>query len=303
MVSESYQQAGIPINWHAALLRAVRKPLVAEGLTNREFEGDLENGNTVRIVMTSDVAIANYDRNTPITATILPLADQSLVADQQKSFNFQVNDLDVKQVKPNFVEEQSSRAVYNLKRVQDAFIFSTMYAGVAAANYQGAYTVSPVDADAFELSSLAARILDDNETPEDMGVPGMDPEGGPDGGFRFLVVPPLFAEQLVNDPRKSSFGTTDNLRTYGERYIGRSVAGLEIFKSTNLPKGSDTTAGAGYTAVIAGWTKATAFASQIVKFETQRVQGNFADFHMGMSVYGGKVVYPPNLVTFDVRAA
>jgi|GEM_PF-5178987 len=303
MVSESYQQAGIPINWHAALLRAVRKPLVAEGLTNREFEGDLENGNTVRIVMTSDVAIANYNRNTPITATILPLADQTLLADQQKSFNFQTNDLDVKQVKPAFVEEQSSRAVYNLKRVQDAFIFQTMYDGVAAANYEGAYTVSPVDADAFELASYAARILDDNDTPEDMGVPGMDSEGGPNGGFRFLVVPPLYAEQLVNDPRRSSFGTTDNLRTYGERYIGRSVAGLEIFKSTNLPSGSDTTAGAGYTAVIAGWTKAAAFASQIVKFETQRVQGNFADFHMGMSVYGAKVVYPPNLVTFDVRAA
>jgi hypothetical protein len=160
-----------------------------------------------------------------------------------------------------------------------------------------------VDADAFELASLAARILDDTETPEDMGVPGMDSEGGPDGGFRFLVVPPLYAEQLVNDPRKSSFGTTDNLRTYGQRYIGRSVAGLEIFKSTNLPSGTDTAAGAGYTGVIAGWTKAAAFASQIVKFETQRVQGNFADFHMGMSVYGAKVVYPPNLVTFDVRAA
>ena len=113
MVSESYQQAGIPINWHAALLRAVRKPLVAEGLTNREFEGDLANGNTVRIVMTADVAIANYDRNTPITASILPLADQTLLADQQKSFNFQTNDLDVKQVKPAFVEEQSARAIYN----------------------------------------------------------------------------------------------------------------------------------------------------------------------------------------------
>ena len=197
MVSESYQQAGIPINWHAALLRAVRKPLVAEGLTNREFEGDLMNGNTVRIVMTADVAIANYDRNTPITASILPLADQTLLADQQKSFNFQTNDLDVKQVKPAFVEEQSARAIYNMKRVQDAFIFQTMYDGLAAANYQGAFTVSPVDADAFELASLAARILDDNDTPEDMGVPGMDPEGGPNGGFRFLVVPPLFVAAFI----------------------------------------------------------------------------------------------------------
>lgn len=303
MVSESYQQAGIPINWHAALLRAVRKPLVMEGLTNREFEGDLATGNTVRIVMTADAEVADYDRNSTYTGSVLPLADQTLLADQQKMIRFRINDLDVRQVKPGFVDEQSARAVYNLKRVQDAFIAQTMYDGTASANYLGAYTVSPVDADAFELASYAARVLDDNETPEDMGVPGMDPEGGPNGGFRFLVVPPLYAEQLVNDPRKSSFGTTDNLRTYGERYIGRSVAGLEIFKSTNLPSGSNTTAGAGYTACIAGWTKATAFASQFVKFETQRIVGALADLHLGVQVYGGKTVYPLNQVTFDVKAA
>lgn len=303
MVSDSYQQAGIPINWHASLLRAVRRPLVAEGLCNREFEGDLTSGNTVRIVMTSDPTEQAYNRNTPITSTILPLADQTLLADQQRAVNFQVNDLDMKQVKPAFVDEQSSRAVYVLKKRQDKFIFQTMYDGVAAANYLGAYTVSPVDADAFELLTYAARVLDDNDTPEDMGTPGLTPEGGPEGGFRFVVVPPLFAEQLENDPRRSSFGTTDNLLAYGKRYIGRTVAGLEIFKTTNLPTGTETTAGAGYTAVIAGWTKATAFASQMVKFETQRVQGNFADFHMGLMVYGAKTVYPDNEVTFDVRAA
>ncbi len=303
MVSESYQQAGIPINWHPALLRAVRKPLVGELVVNREFEGDLSDGNTVRIVMTSDADVSDYDRNATYTSNALPLADQSLLADQQKIVRFRVNDLDIKQVKPNFVDEQAARAVYNLKRVQDAFIFQGYYDGVAAANYLGAYTVSPVDADAFELASYAARVLDDNETPEDMGVPGMDQEGGPDGGFRFLVVPPLYAEQLVNDPRRSSFGTTDNLRTYGERYIGRSVAGLEIFKSTNLPSGTNTTAGAGYTGVVAGWTKAGAFASQFVKFETQRIVGALADLHLGVQVYGFKEVYPNNVVTFDVRAA
>lgn len=303
-VNESQQQAGIPVLWHPALLRALRTPLVYEGLTTKEYEGDIRNaGDTVRIISTSDVGIVNYARDTPITTSVLPLAGQTLVITEQKAFNFQVNDLDMIQVKPAFVEEQAARAAYNLKKTRDSFIATTMADGVAEGNELGQFAIGtgPGQADIFELLNEMATVLDENDTPEADGPPGMQADGGPMGGFRFAAMPPFAAEMLLNDPRRSSFGTSENLRAYGQRYIGRTVNGLELFKTNQSP--TTTVSDVSYNVLIAGWSQATAFAGQVTKFETQRVQGNFADMHMGMDVYGAKVIRPNNLVTANIRRA
>lgn len=298
--------AGIPEIWHGALLRSLRTPLVFEGLTTREYEGDITDaGDTVRILTTSDVSIGNYSRGTALTADDLVLTPQKLVIDQQKEFAFEVNRLDVKQAKPEFVAEQSSRAAYGLKKTRDSFIASTMKSGVAdnnILNSGNAYSVGtgPGDADAFEILAQLATVLDENDTPEAGSSPSMEADGGPDGGFRFVAVPPFFAEMLVLDPRKSSFGTTDNLRTYGERYIGRSVAGLEIFKSNQCPTGD---AGGSARDVIAGWSKATAFAGQLTEFKDQDKQLDFARYYLGLDVYGAKVIRPSNLARAQVQRA
>ena len=109
--------AGIPTIWHPELLRQMRTPLVFYGLTTREYEGDItQAGDTVRIVTTTGVTVASYTRGTPITTEDLVLAGQELVIDTQNSFGFAVYDLDMKQVRPAFVEEQSSVATYELRK-------------------------------------------------------------------------------------------------------------------------------------------------------------------------------------------
>jgi hypothetical protein len=294
--------AGIPTIWHPALLRQMRTPLVFLGLTTREYEGDItQAGDTVRIVTTTAVTRAAYVRGTPITAERLVLAGQELVIDKQYGFNFEVNDLDMRQVKPNFVEEQSSVATYTLRKGRDSDIALAMQAGAGTDLGDFSVGTGAGDADAFEILARMATELDENDTPDNGAMPSMDAEGGPDGGFRFVVVPPFFAEMLVIDPRKSSFGTTDNLKTYGERYIGRSAAGLEIFKSNQLPAGIANSST--HTDIIGGWSRATAFAGQLTQFETQRVQGDFADFHLGLDVYGTKVIRAAQIVRAEVVRA
>ena len=295
--------AGIPTIWHPELLRQMRTPLVFYGLTTREYEGDItQAGDTVRIVTTTGVTVASYTRGTPITTEDLVLAGQEPVIDTQNSFGFAVYDLDMKQVRPAFVEEQSSVATYELRKSRDSAIASAMKAGVATANDLGTFSVGTgaSDADAFEILAQLATKLDESDTPAAGGQPSMESDGGPNGGFRFVVVPPFFAEMLVVDPRKSSFGTTENLRTYGERYIGRSAAGLEIFKSNQCPVG-DT--GAAYRDVLAGWSRATAFAGQLTNFETQRLQKDFADLHLGLDVFGTKAIRADQLATAEVVRA
>ncbi len=303
-VSESVgSAAGIPIQMHAALLRNLREPLVFEGLTTREYEGDINSaGDSVDIVTTSQGTIGDYTRGTALTAQTLVLAKQKLVISQSKGFALECNDIDVKQVKPGFWDEQMSEQGYLLKETRDSYIASVMKAGVATANVLGTFSVGTGagDTDMFELLARLATALDDSKTPAAGASPGQDAAGGPDGGFRFVTLPPFAVEMLVIDPRRSSFGTTDNLKTYGERYIGRSAAGLEIFKTLNCPVG-DT--GATYRDVIAGWSKATAFASQLVEFKTQDKQLDFAKYYLGLDVYGAKVIRAAQLATAEIVRA
>lgn len=303
-VNESTLQAGIPELWHPALLRALRAPLVYEGLTTKEYEGDFAAaGDVVNIISTADVDVSNYDRNATYTGDALPLAGQKMVITEQKMFKFRVNDLDIKQVKPAYVEEQADRAAYKLKKTRDSFIADTMAAGVAEANQLGEFAIGtgPGQDDIFELLNQMATVLDDNYTPADDGTPRLDPDGGPEGGFRFVALPPFATEMLLNDPRKSSFNTSEAFRAYGDRYIGRTAAGLEMFKTTEAP--TDTVNAVDYRTMIAGWSQATAFAAQFVKYERQRIVGALADLHMGVDVYGSKVLRPENLVSANIRRA
>jgi len=304
-VSPSNVQAGIPTLWHPALLRALQPNLVAEGLVNRDYEGEIKGkGDTVRILTTSDPEIVAVDRNGTITDQNLVLAGQTLTITEENGFSYRVNDLDVVQSGVAYVEEQSNRAAFKLKETRDTFIFSTMAAGVAEDNQLNlvdsvaGYNIGTGanDTDAFEFLNRIASTLDDSKTPDGWGVPNSS--GDPlNEGFRFAVIPPFYAEMLLNDSRRTSFGTTENLKAYGQRYIGRHVSGLELFKTTELP--TSTT----YKVLLAGWSKATAFAAQITKFETQRVQSAFADRHMAMDVYGAKVLRPDNLASALVQRA
>jgi len=303
-VNESVQQAGIPELWEPALLRALQTPLVYESFTTKEYEGTIRNaGDTVRIITTADPEISTYDRNATVTGDVLSLAGQTLVINYQKQFKFRVNDLDITQVLPAFVEEQAGRAAYQLKKTRDEDISAAMAAGVAEANQLGQYAIGtgPGQADIFELLLEMNAVLDENDTPADIGTPGMNPDGGPMGGFRFAAVTPRVRQMLLADPRKSSFNTSEAFRSYGDRYIGRNAAGLEIFVTNLAP---DTTVSeVAYKTIIAGWSQATAFAAQFQRYERQRIVGALADLHLGVDVYGIKVLRPDNLVSANVRVA
>lgn len=280
--------AGIPTYWSPDILAMMRTPLVFQGLTTREYEGEIRSaGDVVKVVSTSHVDVVDYVRGTPFTGQNLVLAAQEIPIAYQKRFAFVTNKLDQRQVLPNYVEQQASDATYELKKTRDQIIAAAMKAGASEDNILGTFAIGtgPNDADIFEIINSAATRLDETDTPDAGNMPSMEAEGGPQGGFRFAVLPPFACEMLVNDPRRSSFGTTDNLKTYGERYIGRSVAGLEIFKSNLCPVG-DT--GAAYRDMLFGWSRATAFCGQMLDMEDQFVPGEPATLHFGIDVYGTK---------------
>ena len=285
----------IPSVWAGGILQALDTALVYANpmVINRDYEGDISaQGDTVRIEMLGDVTISNYSKNTDI-ASPEALTDAQLVLkiDQQKYFNFQVDDIDKAQQKPKSFGEATRRAAYGLRKTIDSFIAS-LYTDISATNVIGS-DGSPITGTWTTTGTLAydrlvdlGVLLDNTDTPDDA---------------RFVVVPPWFEAYLLKDNRFVSGATPEaiarltNGRLDGgtpgtvNGYCGRA-AGFDVFKSNQVPN----TAATKYK-VVAGHNMAWSFAQQVMQTEAYRPEKRFGDALKGLAVYGAKVVRPANL--------
>ena len=116
----------IPTVWAARLLSALDKSLVygQPGVVNRDYQGDIiEAGNSVKVASIGDVSIGDYTKDTDIAnPEILTDADQTLVIDQQKYFNFYIDSVDRAQQNVNVLDEAMRRAAYKLNDTADSYI-------------------------------------------------------------------------------------------------------------------------------------------------------------------------------------
>lgn len=273
--------------WAAELLRARDKLLSYAMGCNRQYESKiLRGGDTVRINTVGDITVNSSHVRTgaDMTIQLLRTTSQSLVMDSEDDFLFYLDDVDDVQAVSDLMPESMRRAAYKLRDTMDTYIAAAMAAGVSPDNTLAARTIGTGagDDDAFDLLVDMGVELDESDAP---------------GENRFVFIPPWFSGMLLKDPRRSSFGTTENLRAYGSAYVGRTVGGLEIFVSNNVP-----VSGSAYT-VIAGSKDATTLAEQINKYETNRHPLAFGDIHKGLHVYGAKVLRPDELVKCAVTAA
>lgn len=279
----------VPTVWAADILRALDTLLVYANpaIINTDYEGEIANaGDTVRITTLGDVTVNTYTKDTDIAAPeTLTDAALTLTIDQQKYFNFQVDDIDKRQALPGLREEAARRAAYGLRKVMDSFI-AGKYTEIASANFLGSdgAPITGFSADSKkaynQLVSLKTK-LDGTDTPED---------------GRFVVVPPWYEGYLQMDDRAISFGTQANreqlangMQAGDNGLIGRA-AGFDVYRSNQVPN----VASAKFK-VIAGHRSAWSRAQQILETEAYRPERRFADALKGLHVYGAKVVRPNNL--------
>src|SRR4030042_4378618 len=91
-----------PEVWSATLLSVLSKNLVYAGApcVNRTYEGEISAfGDTVHIVSVADPTILDYAKDTDLTVQVLTDAEQTLLIDQAKAFAFEIDDLDMRQVR------------------------------------------------------------------------------------------------------------------------------------------------------------------------------------------------------------
>lgn len=258
----------IPEVWSAKILAKFRQEAIFAGLANREYEGEAAKGNTVHIPGIVDVTIKDY-KAAGRTTTPDDIEDtgMDLLIDQEKSFDFIVDDIDAAQANVKILTAYTDSAAEGLKQDSDAFLAALLVAGGTA--------ITP-GAPVTNAATAWNALRDIRKAMNKAGVPQ-------DG--RVFVVNAEFGGFLDESDSKlmkaNESATTDGLRnaTYGK------LLGMESYASENVPETDKPQ--------IVAWHKsALAYVSQIQKTEGMRAEKKFADRVRGLHVYGGKLVRP-----------
>ena len=277
----------IPSIWANEIARNLEKFLVyaQPGVVNRDYEGEISGaGSSVKINGIGPVTVGNYVKNTNIgDPETLTDAQTTLTINQQKYFNFQVDDIDKAQTKPKVMANAMLRAGYGMRDAVDQYIAS-LYTDAAAANLIGTDGTPKVpDNTAGSASNVYNLLVDAAVALTDSKVPS---EG------RWAIVPPWFYGRLLKEPifvKANESGSDQALRN---GIVGKA-AGFTVLQSHNVPY----TAGATNTKykIMFGVGDAISYASQITEVEGYRPEKRFADAVKGLNVFGAKVVYPEML--------
>ncbi len=268
----------IPELWNARLLYALEKAHVATNLVNRNYEGEIRNhGDTVHINTIGAITVKNYAKNTDIAdPEVLSTTDQTLVIDQSKYFNFQVDDVDKVQAAGELVDTAMGRAAYALADVSDAYLLGVIAAGAAAGNTIGS-AAAPV---ALTSANVYENIVKLKTKLDKANVPNTG---------RTIVVPPDVHSLLLLDDRFAKSTATAGQEALINGLVGR-IAGFDVYMSNNVKTGTGTDTGkTPYFEITAQITDATTYAEQIIKTEAYRMEKRFADAVKGLHVYGAKV--------------
>lgn len=258
----------IPEIWSSKILTAFRNESIWAGLSNREFEGELAKGNTIHIPGIVDVVVKDYKANLrTTTADAISDTGIDLVVNQEKNFDFFVDDIDKVQAGRSF-DAYTQSATNGLTEDADKFLASLAVTGGTAISTTTALT------DARSAWDVIAEIRTSLNKAK---VPLAD---------RILVVNPDFEPFLTGyDSKLTAADTAGDTSGLREASIGR-LSGFQVVVSAHL------TAPDGKAQAVGFHRSALAYVSQIDKIEAMRAENKFADRLRGLHVYGGKVLRP-----------
>lgn len=264
----------IPKLWAAQMLTDFHEQVVAAALANREYEGLATKGNTVHITSAVDVTVKDYKAAGRTTSPdAVSSTGQDLLIDQEKSFDFYVDDIDRAQVAGS-MDAYTRSAGEGLAQDADTFLLATAVTG--AGSTTNATTALADGNDAFDVIRDLRKTLNKAFVPK---------------ASRVLLVNAEFESILLGaDSKLTAADVSGSPAGLREASLGR-LLGFDIYTTENLPTTDKPQA-------VALYRPALAFVSQIEKVEGMRAQDKFADRLRGLHVYGGKVIRPEGIAVW-----
>lgn len=252
----------------------------------REYEGDCQYANTVKILAVGDPTIGPYTGK-DITIEEMTDSSQNLVIDVQNYFAFEVKDVDKAQSVPGLPEKYQQKAMNKLALKREKFV-GALVAGKAQATVdedaknttykEGAKTIITATnktKTAIKVALDEAIVTLREKNFDDAGVIEIDPRNYG-----------LFKDELIE------------LKTANDELIKRGVVGTydnyEVKSTNNVYKDSD------YTYCIVRSKTAIAFAGQINEVEAGRMEKRFSDYIRGLDTFGSRIIAQDEIVCVKI---
>lgn len=256
----------IPEIWSASILSNFHNRGVLVDLANREYEAELTHGQTIHIPGIVDVEIKDYKANgRTTTPDVISDTGVDLTIDQEKNFDFIVDDIDRAQSKYT-MDAYTESAAYGLVDDAEEFLTAQLVTGgtaVAGAGEIGSYK------EAYGAIMKVRRALNDAHVPM---------------GGRKLVINSAMEEILLSEDGKlTAADTSGSSAGFREATIGR-LLGFDVVVNQYATEAKPQAIGL--------LPSALAYVSQIRETEALRAEKKFADRLRGLHVYGGKVIRP-----------
>lgn len=263
----------IPEIWSAGVAQALQDNSVLAPLFASQYEGDARKGNQVHITGVIPPTVNNYATGAGGNARTTVAEDiddggDTLLIDQEKSFDFFVDDIDRTQAAGSF-DSWTTAAGRGLGEDADTYIASQAFTGGtdATASVNGGVAVTTAEHAWNALRDLRKQM---NKAK----IPMSDRVAVFNAEFEALL--------LSNDAKLTSVDTSGSPAALREAILGR-ILGMTLVVSNQLAEQDDP-------AVFVAWRPALAYVSQIDTVEGMRAHDRFADRIRGLHVYGAKVL-------------
>lgn len=239
----------------------------------RDYEGDVKQAQSVKILGVGDPTIGTYNSGQDITIEEMTDKGQILTIDQANYFAFYVDDINKAQSVPGLMERYQAKAVHGLAIKRDSYVASLI---------KGVTNVTTAEdlAEAAVKKAIDAAIVKLRERNfDEEGVIEITP-----------AVYNVFKNYLIT------------LSTNNPEYIKKGIVGMyddfQVIMSNNLAK--DTTGSSKYAYCDVRGKKAIAFAGQINEVEALRAEKRFKDIARGLDTFGAKVIDPNRIEVIKV---
>ena len=261
--------------WSETLFSQMDKKYIAVANCNREFEGDIKNrGDRVKICGIGDINIFDYTKNADFESGAQELSDavKTLMIDQAKAFNFQIDDIERAQTEPRLMDAAVKNAAAALANTADKYVFSLCEK--AGSNIEATATIDNV---LNLIIDARTKLLESNVC---------------DPGDIVVEVSPAVGSLILKN--KINVANTDTVLESG--CIGY-VAGCKVYVSNNVVVEGNVHK------CMARSKRAIAFAEQLSEIDAYRPERRFADAVKGLHLYGAEVIYPSEMVRLDLTVA
>jgi hypothetical protein len=136
----------------------------------RDYEGDVKQASTVKILGVGEPTIKPYDKNVGIEPEAMSDEGQDLVIDQANAFAFLVDDIDKAQSVPGLAEEYQRKSVHGLAVARDTYV-ATLIKGVT----EGAVTAEDNTAEGIKEAIDTAIVTLRERNFDEEGVIELSP--------------------------------------------------------------------------------------------------------------------------------